>query len=110
MGLRQRVAGESTVSVLFPANLYGNAALMFDPNGTMGSASATGPNIVRWMLGGRNTLVTVNGSNLGSPSILTYANFASVVRFARPGNTFPVVMTRIGPHQQIVPLSARYPT
>lgn len=98
------------MSVLFAANLYGNAALMFDPNGTMGAASPTGPNLVRWMLGGRNSLLTVNGSNLGSPPVLTYSHFSSTLRFSRPGSALQCAMTRIGPSQQTFPLSLIYPT
>ena len=98
------------MSVLFPANLYGNAPLMYDPNGTMGAGAPTGPNIVRWMLGGRNSLLTVNNSNLGSPPILTYMHFSSSTRFARPGTFVNTLLTRLGPQGHAFPMSLIYPT
>ena len=101
------------MSVLFGAHLYGKAAIYFDPNGALGPAAPTGPNLVRYLLGGRSSLLTVNGSNLKSSQVIPYVfSYQSAARFFE-GNSLTEgdcpVLTRIGRRQHIFKMNLIYP-
>jgi hypothetical protein len=103
------------MSTLFTTSgVYGNATLYFDPDGRLGTPNPTGPNLVRWMMAGRATLTTVNGSNLTTSPTAGYGGgFASAARFLT-GNAFTggqaAALTRIGVRAHLTKMNMLYPT
>ena len=99
------------MSSIFAANLYGNAALMFDPNGTFTTAQPTGPDLVKWCMGNSLGLLLVNGSNLGFPHVKGYGDFITQNAGANRGShLIQVVPCRVGPRFAFVPFAWNYST
>lgn len=101
------------MSVAFSAHLYGKAAIYYNPDGSLGSGAPTGPKLVRWMVGGLASLITVNGSNLATSPVTPYAfSYSSSVRFL-PGNSltqgFTPCLMLTGARRHVMPMNLIYP-
>jgi hypothetical protein len=87
---------------------YRNAALYWDPNGTM--AQNLGPRVNKWIIGNAFESLTIS-SNLGFPRVSPYCNFTSPNRFpTSPPTAIIVFPVRVAKRYGFIANSGLYNT